>query len=168
MYSTEHQEDIDYGESIEIIFKEYMTKKGFDVKKSSTYNDKIDHFDFIVTDSKHKSIRVDVKGLKRKNKQDPFTNDTWVEFVGVSGYSGWIYGDAKYIIFYRLNGTFISVDRLKLIEEVTKEFFLYVNKNGHHRGEKEYFQLHDRRKFDNKDLMTFVPSYLIEKIGKII
>ena len=50
-----------------------------------------------------KTLKFDVKGMKKKNRWDSKTQDecAWVEGTNVRGYPGWIKGRAHYIVFER-------------------------------------------------------------------
>lgn len=67
-------------------------------------------------DLKISGLRVDVKGVKRINRQgkkdDKFH---WLEFKNVRGNRGWLYGNADMIAF-ECNDYWILVDRLTLVE----------------------------------------------------
>lgn len=68
------------------------------------------HIDIIVD-----GIKVDVKGMKRLNREDANVNPDihYVEFQNVRGDKGWLYGEADYIAFEQPD-YFIMVDRKKL------------------------------------------------------
>lgn len=61
------------------------------------------------------TISVDVKGLKKINRDDENTDEHfhWIEFKNVLGNNGWLYGDADFIAF-ETNDYFFIVERIKL------------------------------------------------------
>lgn len=70
-----------------------------------------EHWDLSIS-----GLRVDVKGVKRVNRQgkkdDRFH---WLEFKNVRGNKGWLYGKAD-IIAFECNDYWILVDRLTLVD----------------------------------------------------
>jgi hypothetical protein len=68
--------------------------------------------------------KVDVKGLKRQNRYDPFPNENfhWVELENVLGgkHSGWVYGQADYIAF-ETNDYWFMVERLVLVNFIEEK-----------------------------------------------
>ena len=148
-----------YGDEVEEDFKAYFQSKGYEVFESTKNQNMRGHLDFFVKKN-GKTVKVEVKGKKRINKGDELSDEvTWIEFVGVTGYCGWLYGDADYLAFKREDG-YSLVDRKILIEEVTQKVFMNRCKWG-----KGLYELHDRSAYGKKDLMTLIPLKLIDKIG---
>jgi hypothetical protein len=81
---------------------------------ATTDQDKYEHWDVALYDSNNIIKRIEVKGLK-KNKRDGSYDDNihWVEFKGILGHKGWIYGKADYVAL-ECNDYWIIVDREKL------------------------------------------------------
>jgi hypothetical protein len=73
-------------------------------EKSSREEDMHQHIDFWWNSPKKGRIGIDVKGVKKKNRQDKEVDDTihWIEIQNVNGKKGWIYGSATYIAFRTL------------------------------------------------------------------
>jgi len=86
--------------------------EGYDkkVKLSSYEEDLREHWDFKVG-----SKKIDVKARKRLRRHDTGYDDIrlYVEFRGITGHPGWIYGEADYIAFERPKG-FVMVERQEL------------------------------------------------------
>lgn len=82
-------------------------------KRTATdYEDAVLHFDMVIDD-----VKIDVKGLKRKNMSDSTFNPEihWVEFQNVRGNVGWVKGKADKIALEILEG-YILIDRIILYE----------------------------------------------------
>jgi hypothetical protein len=102
-------------------FGELMSKFG-EVLKSSPKQDRFDHFDLtcqLFNESGPK--RVDVKSVKRKNRNDVIPNDKihWVEETNVNGKKGWLFGKADYFAF-QTNKQWVIVKKKKL-QDLIKE-----------------------------------------------
>lgn len=171
---SEHLDDILYGQWVVDQFYE-LVPKHYEIIKASTYDDITKHYDIIIKNIKNDiSFLIEIKGAKRKFKYidgmlQPRVDDVWIELIGISGHPGWLYGDAKYIAFYRTDGRFCFVDRLKLIEHVTRMHFLYVRKNGYGMATKEninYYQRYSRS--GNLDICVYIPSDIIEDLHENI
>ena len=91
------------GLSAELLFEECM--KNRKVKfRPATKQEQYEHIDYFLFDNSRKIYTtVDVKAAKKQSRYDSDTSDDiiWVEFKGVSGYPGWLYGKAKYIAFHK-------------------------------------------------------------------
>ena len=74
---------------------------GGDCEKSTQYEDRFQHIDFWWDSPKKGRIGIDVKGIKKKSRNDSEYDDTihWIEIKTVNGNDGWIYGKAEYIAF---------------------------------------------------------------------
>jgi hypothetical protein len=81
-------------------------------RPATDYEDMVLHFDMVIDD-----IKIDVKGLKRKNMSDSAVNPEihWVEFQNVRGDVGWVKGKADKIALEILEG-YILIDRIVLYE----------------------------------------------------
>lgn len=95
--------------------------QGFTVQKSNHHQDIREHWDFLITQG-GKSQRVEVKGEKDfailHNGQ--MTRDFFlVEFVGVTGHDGWLYGKADLVAFEK-GGGFYIVPRTTLVAVAEK------------------------------------------------
>ena len=88
----------------------------YEVKKASKQEDCKDHFDYrFLKDGK--TIKVEVKAMKRISRSDDTDQDTWiwVEFKNVVGDLGWLYGKADYVAF-EMRDSFLFVDRKDLVK----------------------------------------------------
>lgn len=166
-----YAKDKKYGKEVEEKFRTYAESKGLNVIDSSDRQNIYEHFDFKVTNSSGKTIKVEVKGEKRVNKSEPLSKDyTWIEFVGITGHEGWMFGEADYMAFDR-GDEYTLVKRTELLEEVVKKVFLnyctyIVKENGHIDPVKNLYKLYQREKDGRKDLMVLIPLTLLDKIGK--
>ena len=89
--------------------------------KASEEDDKYRHIDFFWESPKKGLIGIDVKVVKRNNRNDKKKDDSinWIELQGVTGYPGWVYGEAEYIAF-RTYTDIIFVKREVLVEFAEK------------------------------------------------
>lgn len=157
------------GKISECLFADKMKKLNIEVEDSLIYENKYLHYDF-KTKKNDKIVLVDVKGLKHKKRyDDEYTTDILIEFVGISGKAGWLYGKADYIAFQlldnKLNDNFLIVSRIKLMETVTKEIFtrdLTVYEND---DEIINYNLYNRKK--RLDLFAWFPLEIIKKINGV-
>ncbi len=100
------------------IVEQYLGGKTY---KSSKEDDIYKHIDFYWNSPKKGLIGIDVKGVKRNGRNDKEKDDSinWIELQGVTGFPGWIYGEAEYIAF-RTNKDIIFVKRNTLVEFAEK------------------------------------------------
>jgi hypothetical protein len=105
------------------ITEKQMAKLFLKATESSKEQDIKEHWDLEVL-YKDDLKKIDVKGLKKQNRYDPFPNENfhWVELENVLGgkNSGWVYGKADYIAF-ETNDYWIMVDRLALVNFIEKK-----------------------------------------------
>ena len=89
--------------------------------KANEEDDKYKHIDFYWDSPKKGLMGIDVKGIKKNNRKDDKKDDNinWIELQGITGYPGWIYGEAEYIAF-RTYKDIIFVKREVLIEFAEK------------------------------------------------
>jgi hypothetical protein len=115
------------------------------------------HVDLKVT------YRIDIKGLKKKNRSDNETNEMihWVEFHNVQGKLGWLYGEADYFAF-ELKEYWLIVDKFKLQD------FLHNKVIKEYMPKPELYRLYRRE--GRKDSITLVSSidlcYICDKFIK--
>jgi predicted glutamine amidotransferase len=111
------------------------------------------HFDVIVD-----GMKVDVKGMKKINRQDSEVNPHfhYVEFMNVNGDKGWMYGEADVIAFEQPT-CFILVNREKLLSFCREK--IIDKKVG---DKKEVYKLY--RRSGRKDVMTIIPTEDLYKI----
>lgn len=104
------------GEETQDEFVEIAKSRGYEVEKANRHEDRVLHFDYkIIKDGK--LHRVEVKGMKRLNRRFAERQDEWVtlEFRGIAGYKGWLYGEADFIAFQTHDG-FVLVKRDELVK----------------------------------------------------
>ena len=107
------------------------------------------------------SVKIDVKGLKRINRNDAKFNEAWhwIELKNVRGNMGWLYGEADYFAFELIN-YWVLVDKLKLQNFISNrvENKIFTKKMP--------YKLY--RRANRKDLITIINSFdltfLAEKI----
>lgn len=112
------------------------------------------HVDLKVT------YRIDIKGLKKKNRSDSETNEMihWVEIRGVKD-AGWLYGGKADFFAFETIDYWIIVEKEKLKELVKKKVQkVYVDK-----PELALYKLYNRK--GRKDLITMVKTIDLIKIS---
>jgi hypothetical protein len=143
------------GESAESLFADLAKKHGFKVTPANSYQERIEHWDFLLT--KEKNLRVEVKSLKTfavLHNGRMTRNYLLVEFAGVSGQRGWVYGKADFIA-YELKDYFLLVSREYLLAVACKKCSAeWVDK----REEMLY------RNYGRKDRLDQVSAILISDI----
>ena len=122
----------------------------------------LEHWD-VQGDLDGRTLKFDVKGLKKTNRWDANTqdNNAWVEGTNVHGRPGWIKGKADYIVFER-NDYWLVVNR----EELFKFIWSQLESRGFPKG-KEIYHIYDRSRWGKKDKITLVPYTDIEKLKDI-
>ena len=110
-----------------------------------------------------KTLKFDVKGLKKKNRGDDKTQDkyAWIEGTNVEGRPGWIKGLADYIVFER-ESYWLLVNR----EELFDYTWTKLKDAGFPKGKKAY-HIYDRAYWGKRDKLTLVPYDDIEKLKDI-
>lgn len=145
----------------ELVMK--LTEKSFNVKTypSTKDEDVYKHIDFWC-ENNNKKYGIDVKGLKKNNRNDDYYDDTinWIEILNTQGKKGWIYGECVYIAFVTKKSV-LYVPRkkiVKLVEEKIKgKTTVYINP-------KEFYQPYQRK--GRKDLIVKVPTEDLRNIAK--
>ena len=107
-----------------------------------------------------KTLKFDIKGLKKTNRWDSKTQDecAWVEGTNVKGQPGWIKGLADYIVFER-GDCWLAVKRKELLDFVSEK----LKKNSYAEGKKPY-HVYQRSDWGRKDKITLVPFKDIETL----
>ena len=110
-----------------------------------------------------KTLKFDIKGLKKTNRWDSKTQDecAWVEGTKVKGQPGWLKGSANYIVFER-NDCWLSVNREELLDFVQEK----LKKNSYAEGKKPY-HVYQRSDWGRKDKITLVPFKDIETLKDV-
>jgi len=116
-----------YDKNSECLYRGELAEKEFEIIAKNVYNlivipatkkqQKLDKFDFICKSRKtNKSYKIEVKAekkYKRKHK-NVSENWLWIEFKGISGYEGWLYGKSDFIAFEKGNEFWIIKRKLLL------------------------------------------------------
>ena len=135
-----------------------------DIKWSNNYQNMHEHWDMEGA-LNGKTLKFDVKGMKRKNRTDKETQDewAWVEGTNVKGNPGWLKGVADYIVFER-GEYWLMVNREELLDFVQEK----LKKNSYAEGKKPY---HIYQRWGKKDKITLVPfkdiEHCLKDIGKL-
>jgi hypothetical protein len=77
-------------------------RKNYTITKATTNQDRIEHWDYQINAPKGSKL-VDLKAQK-----DNCWDTTYLEFIGVTGHDGWLFGKSDYILFEQQIG-FIAV-----------------------------------------------------------
>lgn len=130
-------------------------------EKSTPTEDMKDHIDFWWDSPKMGRIGVDVKGIKKKSRQDKEVDDTihWVELLNVQGNPGWIYGKSTYIAF-RTKKNILFVKTAKLQDFANKAV---VGKQIVNSNPKECYVPYQR--YGRKDMIIKVPTTDLEALA---
>jgi hypothetical protein len=121
IYDTKSQIVGDTGENnfVKACLKRGWVKPSPSDEKQNRY----EHWDFKLSNGS----KVDVKGCKRLNRHDEESRSDiiYIEFVGIVGYKGWVYGESD-IIAFETESEFIliSTKRLQKISRklISREF----------------------------------------------
>lgn len=84
---------LEIGDRAEVFFKQLAASRGWKLEEASEDCNINEHWDFLMAKG-DESYLVDIKGMKRLRRSDPFTQDEWiwVELHGVRPYdNGWLY-----------------------------------------------------------------------------
>ena len=134
------------------------------IKWSNNYQNMHEHWD-MEGGLKGKTLKFDVKGMKKINRRDDSTQDkfTWIEGTNVKGNPGWLKGRADYIVFER-GEYWLMVNREELHNFVQEK----LKKNSYATGKKPY---HIYQRDGRKDKITLIPfkdiEYFLKDIGKL-
>ena len=135
-----------------------------DIKWSNNYQNMHEHWD-MEGGLNGKTLKFDVKGMKRKNRNDKEKQDewAWIEGTNVKGNPGWVKGRADYIVFER-GEYWLMVNRQELWNFVQEK----LKMNLYAEGKKPY---HVYQRWGKKDKITLVPfediEYCLKDIGKL-
>jgi len=131
-----------------------------DILWANSEQDKYEHWD-VEGALNGKTLKFDIKGLKKTNRWDSSTQDecAWVEGTNVRGDPGWLKGSANYIVFER-NDCWLTVNREELLNFVQEK----LKKNSYATGKKPY---HVYQREGRKDKITLVPFKDIEELKDI-
>jgi hypothetical protein len=108
------QESIARGANAEIRFKGMCNDRMLYVSKSTSYEDRIKHFDYHVRLLNGDNKRVEVKSMKSRRRGDkPDPTVIFVELNNIVGCHGWVYGASDIVAFEQPDG-FLMVDTVEL------------------------------------------------------
>lgn len=148
------------GQAAEDSFRLYAQNHGWAVAEASPSQDRYEHFDFVISKNGQRA-RIEVKSAR----QFPIavngrmtTRFVLVEFRGITGHDGWLYGNADFIAFERPEG-FLLVGRNKLIQLADE----LVSDDRASRKENMFHKLYSREGRD--DLVSALSIEEVEKIG---
>ena len=152
-FEDKKNNDFKIGKANEIKFIYYCDDI---IRIATVEEDMREHWDCeIIIDNR--KMKVDVKGLKRENKNDSTLNEKthWVELKNVNGRDGWLYGKADSFAFEMYN-YWLVVDRIELIKLINEKIVREYKKG-------EFYHLYQRQ--NRKDEITLVPTSDLEKIA---
>ena len=137
------------------------------VRESTREQDITEHWDFCGNYEDHKDIKVDVKAIKKVNREDAYPDDSvhFVEIKNVMGNDGWLYGIADYIAF-ELRHCFMLVDRPRLVNKILNTPIpekIHVSERS---VNKKTFTYYSRK--GRNDLFIMVPTEFLEDDNNII
>jgi hypothetical protein len=146
------------GKLVELEFAKLMEPFG-PVTPATKEDDMYEHWDLVCTINGLQA-KVDVKGLKKINREDaePNENIHWIEIKNVKGNDGWAWGCANYFAF-ETNDYFIVVPKDPLQKLVSEKCKLKEKGKG-------LYKLYTRR--DRKDVMTLVKTIDLAFIAETI
>jgi hypothetical protein len=101
-------------------FADICEARGLRIRMATKYENMVRHFDFVVTLKTGETRKIDVKAIKApKRGERPDADILFVETRGVSGRTGWVFGDADLIAFEQPKG-FFMVPRQALVKRVQR------------------------------------------------
>lgn len=142
MYNQGKVERLQKGKLVEDSFKKLFKKVTDPTKEQDIH----EHWDLQV------NFKVDVKGMKKKSRQDsePNENIHWIEIKNVLGKPGWLYGEADYFSFETKDyWIVVKKDRLQH----------WVKKNIKKEMSEKPIMYHLYRRKGSQDLITLVSSH---------
>src|SRR4030042_4877720 len=106
------------GKAAELAFAQHAAAQGYRVKKSTSYQDRVEHWDYSLHDDSPVIRRVEVKAAKRISRRDlrPSSTHTWLQYEGNpqpngSYNPGWLRGKATHVAFRQRDGRFLMIRR---------------------------------------------------------
>jgi hypothetical protein len=95
-------------------FLDICKRKNYEIVKATKDQDRIEHWDYLIKNSKIPSY-IDLKA-KKDNRWDI----TYLEFVGITGHDGWLFGKAEFFLFEQPEG-FLAVPSKELLNWALKK-----------------------------------------------
>jgi hypothetical protein len=131
------------GKVVEKAFTELLNEE---VVWATPKEDQLEHWDCAIV------TKVDIKRIKKKMRSDGSYDEHihWLEIKGITGQSGWLYGEADFFAF-EINNFFIVAYKGDLQE------FVKENIKKEYVESPELYKLYRRN--GRKDLITMVMSY---------
>lgn len=122
-----------YGTKVEIECARVFITRGWKVTPATPQENRFKKFDFII-EKNGKRYKIDAKGIKRvaRGDKDRSKNYTWLELQGVTGYPGWLKGEADFFATKDANQeySFYLQRREKLVDYVRENVDLNKANNG--------------------------------------
>ena len=151
------------GSEVENKFISIAESVGYECKKSTRNQDIYEHWDVNIKNTTT-SLLVDVKGLKKIDRNDSAVNEdyVWLEIRNVKGEVGWLYAKESDGFVFETYNYFYYVDKKdvqKIKEEKVKEIYV-DNPND------ALYKLYKRRGND-KDELTMVKTIDLLPYAKI-
>jgi hypothetical protein len=107
-YATAHTTAM--GTNAERRFYDGCMNKGWNIRQSSSYENRVRHYDFEVNGD-----YIEVKAMKAPRRgMAPDPSIIYLELKNIEGGEGWLYGDADFIAFEQPSG-FLVVCRTELV-----------------------------------------------------
>jgi len=144
-------QSLQIGSEAEQKFWTLCRSKGFLIRPSSSHENRIDHFDFLVAFSISQFVRVEVKSIKaRRRGEMPDPSIVFLEIQNIDGGKGWIYGQCDYVALEQPKGFILyrNQDLVQYAERFSKSF-PFVSQSGLE------FTLYGRR--NRNDIVMIVP-----------
>ena len=126
------KDSLELGQNAENLFAQSALKHGWSIEPAPGSSNRNEHFDYIMS-KEGRSLRVEVKSLKRMRRRDHNVQDehVWIELHGVREEDqGWLHGKADLIAFELKNSFRIvrRADLLNLVENLV-DFSTRVEKS---------------------------------------
>jgi len=105
----------------EAVFKKMAEARGMIVTPATKNENMFNHIDYFLDKPGSEQISVDVKGIKKSNRDGKsLIDEMWIEFYNVRGDKGWIHGKANLIAQQVNDNIFYIFDREDLLKQVNK------------------------------------------------
>ena len=140
------QSSFNQGKISEQLFEIIAKKRSWNVVKSSSIEDRTNHWDFLIQKSinciddifekdneEYKGLKVDVKSLKRISRTDSTVENDWIWIELHSSNKnreGWLYNSKADILAFETINSFILINREEVINIVKKYLINEVVKSG--------------------------------------
>jgi hypothetical protein len=148
------------GMQSEVTFQQLAESRGWTVTPATKHQNMIEHFDYVLTTAGGARMTVEVKAQKKIRRSDKSFSDAfvWIEFFGITGHKGWLFGKADYIAFERKDEYWL-IPRSRLVKRVT----MLVSYQLVHSPVYALYKLY--RRSGRQDAVTLVKSSDIEDLA---